>query len=267
MLGLSEAKLKRSKAALTHLTRALALGVGDESNLRPVALFIQANLYLEQGAFGLAQQSLDTLARERGTADEELLIALGRAVIGLRPEEAPLSSEMHDLLTMAGQAEMFAANRQTAAAQQAYGDLVKRFPKTHNVQFAYGRFLLVNHLDEQAVNAFEQELANSPQHLLARLGIAGALLRTDPARALRYAAEAVKLAPKLGEAHFLLGAAMLSNDKPAAAIQELEIAEKLSPKDARIYFQLAKGYARMHRNADAARARAEFEKLNAAQEQ
>ena len=261
MLGLSEAQLNQNHSALNHLTQALALGVGDEANMRQVVLFSQANLLISEGAFGQAQDILDNISRQRPTAGEDLLLALGRAVIGIPSSQSSLTPETRDLVMSAGHAEFFDANRQRDEALEAYTDLVKRFPKTHNVQFAYGRFLLNNHLDDQAVAAFQREIENTPQHLLARLGIAGALLATNPATGLPYAEQAVKLAPKLEEAHYLLGASLLLTGQTASAITELETARRLNSNDARVYFQLAKAYALVHRDSDAAQARQKFQQF------
>jgi tetratricopeptide (TPR) repeat protein len=264
MLGLSEAKLNQDQQALTHLGQALTLGVGDQANMHQVVLFTQANLLLAAGGFGRAQELLDQLAKERNNVDDDLLIALGRSVLGVKSVNSTTASETRDLLLTAGRAEMLAANRETDAALSAYADLVKRFPKVHNVEFAYGRFLLNNHLDDEAVAAFKREIANSPQHLLARLGIAGALLLADPATSRIYAEQAVKLAPKLEEAHYLLGASLLAIGDAERSVSELETAEHLNANDSRVYFVLAKAYKRVHRDRDAARAREKFAQLSPA---
>ncbi len=264
MLGLSEAKLNQNQPALTHLAQALALGVGDEANMRQVVLFTQANLYLAAGAFGRAQEILDQLAQERKNADDDLLIALGRSVLGVKSIDSITASETRDLILTAGRAEMLAANRDIKSAKSAYADLVKRFPKVHNVEFAYGRFLLNNHLDDQAVAAFKREIANSPQHLLARLGIAAALLVADPATSRIYAEQAVRLAPKLEDAHYLLGASLLATGDAERSVSELETAEHLNANDSHVYFVLAKAYKRVHRDRDAARAREKFVQLSPA---
>jgi Flp pilus assembly protein TadD len=262
MLGLSEAKLNQNQPALTHLAQALSLGVGDQANMRKVVLFTEADLLLAAGAFGRAQELLDQLAAESKNADQALLVALGRSVLGLKSIDSTTASERRDLTLTAGRAEMLAANRETKAALAAYADLVKRFPKVHNVEFAYGRFLLNNHLNDEAVAAFKREIGNSPQHLLARLGIAGALLLTDPATSRIYAEQAVNLAPKLEEAHYLFGASLLAIGDAERSVSELERAEHLNASDPRVYFALAKAYKRVHRDADAARAREKFVQLS-----
>ncbi len=264
MLGLSEAKLNQNQPALAHLAQALTLGVGDEANMRQVVLFTQANLYLAAGAFGRAQEILDRLAQERKNADEDLLIALGRSVLGVKSIDPSTAPEIRDLILTAGRAEMLAANHETETALSAYAELVKRFPKVHDVEFAYGRFLLNNHLNDQAVAAFKREIANSPQHLLARLGIAGALLLTDPATGAIYAEQAVNLGPKLEETHYLFGASLLATGDAERSVSELETAEHLNANDPRVYLALAKAYKRVHRDGDAAQAREKFVQLSSA---
>jgi len=258
MLGLCEAKNEDRQQALKHLQQALAMGVEADRNLVRVVLYTEGTLLLNTGEFGKAQDALDRLAR-KGADQPELLVALGEAVLGIRPADA---GDSERAIEQAGRAELLAARRETHAALDAYTQLASDYPKLHNVQFAYGRFLLANHQDEQAVAAFRREIENSPQHLLARLGIAGTLLTADPKAALPYALEAVRIAPKLEEAHYLLGALLLATSSIGKAIPELEMARRQNPNDARVYFRLERAYMLAHRKEDAARARAEFTRLN-----
>jgi tetratricopeptide (TPR) repeat protein len=257
MLGLCEAKTDRDQDALKHLRKALSMGIAADPNLGRVVLYTEGTLLLNIGEFGKAQDSLDQLARQ-GADQQELLTALGDSVLGIRPKDIGST----EAILQAGRAELLAARRETRAALEAYTKLAADFPKLHNVQFAYGRFLLANHQDEQAVAAFRREIENSPQHLLARLGIAGTLLATDPTTALSYAQEAAQIAPKLEEAHYLLGALLLATGSVAQAIPELETARRQDPADARVYFHLERAYVLAHRKEDAARAKSEFNRLN-----
>ncbi len=267
MLGLSQARLGQNRLALQNLSQALHLGLSDDANMRQVVLFTQANLLLTDGAYGEAQQILDQLAQERKNPEQDLLVALGKAVLGFSSPEPRIWQQNLALLIDAGKAEMLAANRENRAARAAYQDLVKRFPTTHNVEFAYGRFLLNAHQDDEAVEAFKREIANDPRHLLARLGIAGTLLKTDPATGGVYAQQAVQLAPKLEEAHYLFGASLFATGQVTKAVSELEMAEHLNAKDPRVWFVLAKAYKQAHRDADAAHAREKFSQLSAVTEQ
>jgi tetratricopeptide (TPR) repeat protein len=260
MLGLCEAKLGRNQDALRHIGAGRNLGIGDNPGLRPVMLYTEGTLLVAAGEFGAAQSTLGLLARE-GVDSEELIVGLGQAVLGIR-NLSPDDTATREIVRRAGWAEHCAARGEFAAAMREYGGLAADAPKFHNVQFAYGRFLLANHEDGKAVEAFQREIANRPNHLLARLGIAGIYIVTDPAAGLPYAEEAVKLAPRLAEAHYLLGMILLGTGKTARAIQELETARTGEPEQAKIYFALSRAYAAANRREDAARARAAFGRLN-----
>lgn len=262
MLGLSEAKLGHREEALRDLGNGRTLGFTSDSDLARVVLFTEGTLWLEEGEFGKAQDDLDTLARH-SDAQQELVVALGLAVLGLRPQDmASADAATHATVQQAGQAEYDAAHGDLEAAIKAYAELAANAPKFHNVQFACGRFLLAQHRDAEAVEAFRREIENTPNHLLARLGIAGIKLTDDPAGGLPYAQQAVQLAPRLAEAHFLLGATLLGLNQTTQAIAELETAAKLDPNVPKIYFQLRRAYARAGRREDAARANEAFIRLS-----
>ncbi|MBV9765960.1 MAG: tetratricopeptide repeat protein [Acidobacteriaceae bacterium] len=262
MLGLSEVKLGHNQDALAHLQKGRQLGLSDDA-LRNAAVYNEGVLLVESGAFQKAEETLDTLCR-KGVDQPELIMALGSAVLGIPASKVPPDDkEIRDMLWQAGWAEHFAAQRdQPAAALREYQKLVADFPKHRNVQFAYGRFLLEKHYDAEALEAFKRELQNSPSHLLARLGIAGIDERTDPAAGLPYAEEAVKMSPKLAEGHYLLGMLLFDTGNTTRAITELETAQRSTPDDPRVYFGLGRAYAQVHRNQDAAHARAMFVRLN-----
>lgn len=261
MLGLSEAKLGRNNEALGHLQKGRQLGLGGDPRLRNSAAYNEGMLLLGAGAFEQAQETLGSLCRE-GLDEPALIMGLGSAVLGVPESQAP------DMVRQAGWAEHFAAQRdQLPAAQREYERLAKEFPKGRNVQFAYGRFLLANHYEDQALAAFEREIENSPRHLLARLGIAGIMERNNPAGGIKYAREAVELSPKLAEGHYLLGMLQLKTDQIAPAIAELETSQRLRPDDPRVYFGLGRAYARANRAQDAAQARATYARLTKQTEQ
>jgi len=260
MLGLAEAKLGQNpEAALRHINTGWRLGAGKEPQLRRVLLFTEGSLLLARGEFGKAQETLDVLARD-GAEEEELILALGESVLGIRPGD--LAPEWRQTVRQAGWAEHFAARSEFTEAAREYATLAAAAPGFHDVQFAYGRFLLASHEDGKAVEAFKREIANTPNHLLARLGIAGIEAVTDPPSGLPYAEEAVKLAPRLAEAHYLLGLLLLDTGATARAVTELETAQRQEPETAKIYFALSRAYSASGRTQDAAQARAKFARLS-----
>ena len=113
----------------------------------------------------------------------------------------------------------------------------------------------------EAAAAFEREIANSPDHVPARLGLAAIKKDSDPAAALAYAEEAVRLNPRIPLGHYLLGSLLLQTPDTTRAIAELELAEQNVREDPGLYYALARAYARAGRTADAERARATFRRL------
>jgi predicted Zn-dependent protease len=258
MLGLSEFKLGRHEDSLKHIQKGRQLGITDNPQLRIVMLYHEGLLLLHKGDFDAAHKTLSILSRE-GVDNEDLINALGLSVLRLRP------SQQHQtvIVTRTGRAEYFATQKKFAEALGEYERLVSDFPKEHNVQYAYGRYLLTSNNEEEAIAAFKLEITNNPSHLMARLLIADTKLRLrDYAGGLSFAEEALKLRPDLPLAHYLVGSLLLEAGKTARAINELEIARRLLPDEPKIYFALGRAYARANRKEDAERARATFERLN-----
>lgn len=260
MLGLSEAKLGRKAQALEHLQQGRALGIPGDPQLRRVLLYTLGTLWIERGNdrddFDNAQDVFEALVRY-GVDSDDLTMSLGLALLRLRPPPDNV-----ELIRAAGRAGVLAAQRdKSAVAMAAYEQLAGTFPMEKNVQFAFGKFLLSQGDDTRAVAAFKKEIGNTPNHLLACLGIAGILSHSDPPAALPYAVEAVKLAPALPEAHFLWGVSLVGAGELSRGIRELEIAQRGAPNKAKIYFELGRAYARAKRPSDAARARNTFQLL------
>ncbi|HYZ83571.1 MAG TPA: tetratricopeptide repeat protein, partial [Bryobacteraceae bacterium] len=125
----------------------------------------------------------------------------------------------------------------------------------------YGRFLLEMSDHAAGLEQLKQEIKNHPNHAMARLEIAAAYYKVNSAAGLPYAEEAVKLDPSGPLGHYLLGVLLLDTDDYLRAIPELEVAQKAFPQEAKIYLALGAAYSRAGRDADAARARKEFQRL------
>ncbi len=269
MLGLCEFQLGRYDEALADIHRGRQLGLAKNPELIRVMRYHEGILSLLKGEFETAQQTLGALSYE-GLSSEDLIIALGLSVLRIPalPKQIDANYRDRELIRRAGWAEHQAAQKNVGDAQREYERLAADFPKTPNVQYAYGRFLLTRRSDEEAVVAFQREIANSPEHALARLQIAYIKLKNkDAAAGVPFAKEAVQLAPRLTLAHYLLGRLFFDAGRTAEAIEELETAQHLAPDEPKIYFALARAYTRAHRKEDADRARDTFARLNQLAEQ
>jgi predicted Zn-dependent protease len=177
----------------------------------------------------------------------------------LPSEFAPAAREQ---VLLAGHAGYAMAARQLGPARQALDDLVMRFPQTPHAHYARGVFFLTED-SERALADFRRELEISPSHVPARLQIAFEYLkRGEAAEALPFAVDAGKLAPDHFAARLALGQVLLEMNDVPRAIPELEKAATLAPGSPQAQFMLARAYARAGRPAEAARARAEFTRLD-----
>jgi tetratricopeptide (TPR) repeat protein len=258
MLGLCEYQLGQPDQALAHIQKGRALGVPGDAQLRQVLQYHEAILLAGRSEFERAQEIFGELA-EAGVTSDDVIAGLGLAVLRIRPVDA--TADTGAAVHEAGRAEQLRVTRQFDRAAEAYRKLAASHPRTRNVHYAVGRYYVATRQPAEAVAAFEKEIANWPDHVPARLGIAAVKAETDPAAALPYAEEAVRLNPRVPLGHFLLGSLLLHTPDTARAIAELELAEQEVREDPRLYYALARAYKRAGRTADADRARATFQRL------
>ncbi|MFN0112755.1 MAG: tetratricopeptide repeat protein [Blastocatellia bacterium] len=266
MQGLCEYRLGRYDDAFLHLQQGRQRGVGDNQDLARIMRFHEATLFLLRGDFETAQRAFHGLATE-GSNTQDLMIGLGLSILRISalPKQIDLNHRDRDLIRRAGLAQHYHAQLNAADSRIEFERLAKDFPATPNVQYAYGRFLIDTRDDDTAIAAFEKEIANSPSHALARLQIAYIKLRNkDPEAGIKLSEEAVRLTPRLPLGHYVLGRCLFETGENKRAIEELEIAQRMAPSEARVYYVLARAYAKANRKEDAERARETFARLDKA---
>jgi cytochrome c-type biogenesis protein CcmH/NrfG len=121
-------------------------------------------------------------------------------------------------------------------AQSGFEALIKQHPRDAAIYETYAALLL----DSAPDNASEAR--------------ASALLKT-----------AVNLDATRAESHYRLGNLALKNEATAEALQQLETAARLAPRESKIQFALARLYRRLDRAGDAATAMRRCEELKAAE--
>ena len=264
MLGLSQFELGKDEPALKNLLAAERFGIVKDEQLRKVALYHLGVLQLRARKYRDSHDTLEQLAKD-GVRTRELIIALGQAALLIRPQDSPpAGTEGATMIERTGEAEALLATKEFDRAKQIYALLVSQFPNYPNLHFAYGRLLLETHETDEAIQEFQRELNRDPKNVNSLLEIAAVRYQVDSQDGLKYAEEAVKLAPGLPFGHYLLGLLRLDTGNAAGAIPEFEIAQKAFPREAQVYFSLGNAYARAGRKTEAAKARAEFVRLNAA---
>lgn len=263
MLGLCQFELGKDEPALKNLLAAERFGIVKDEQLRKVALYHLGMLQLRARKYRDSHDTLQQLAKD-GVRTKELIIALGQAALLIRPQDSPPEgTEGATMIEQTGEAETLLATKEFERAKQVYTRLANEFPNYPNLHFAYGRLLLETHETDEAIEEFQRELTRDPKNVNSLLEIAAVRYQVDSQDGLKYAEEAVKLAPGLPFAHYLLGLLRLDTGNAAGAIPEFEIAQKAFPREAQVYFSLGNAYARAGRKTEAAKARAEFVRLNA----
>lgn len=263
MLGLCQFELGKDALALQSLLKAEQLNIIKDEQLRTVALYHLGLLQLRARRFGDAKETLSQLAKVH-IRTKEVNTALGLAALLIAPKDAPPEGTPGaTVVERAGEAEAQLTVKDFEQAKRTYTQLVDEYPAYPNLHFAFGRLLLETNETDRAVEQFQLELKRDPESVNSMLEIASVRYQVDSEEGLHYAEEALKLSPRLPFAHYLVGLLRLDTGNAAGAIPELEIAEKAFPNESRVYFSLGSAYARVGRKAEAAKARAEFARLNA----
>jgi tetratricopeptide (TPR) repeat protein len=261
MKGLCEYRVKNYDTALSDLLQARAHGVTGSQQVAEVARYHTAILATRVERYEQALNILADFALE-GNEAARVIEAMGLATLRLPmlPEEVP--GEKREIVMMAGRARYFMAARLGAAAQNAFEELVNRFPETPNVHYSFGVYLLAEQPDA-AIEEFKRELKVAPHNVWSKTQIAFALLRRGDFEAAKpWAQEAVAQEPTEFVARNALGQILLESGDVDGAIRELETGVKLASDSPAMHFALARAYRRANRTADADREQAEFTRLD-----
>ena len=142
--------------------------------------------------------------------DDDLILALGHvgaaAQAGGAARERRLGARAGAPRRCRGTARRTQAVRPGGAAYEQPG---RRQSAAEKRALRLGRYFVATRQPEKAVAAYEQEIERAPDHVPAHLGIAAIKSDTDPATALRYAEEAVRLNSRIPLGHYLLGMLLL----------------------------------------------------------
>jgi tetratricopeptide (TPR) repeat protein len=274
MLGLSEFELKHYPKALAALEPGRKLGLGTDPAFLHSVLFHEGIL---NALFGKPEVALRHLtlavnqiaaahpdaAKDTVFADVKLIDALGIAALRILKLPSDLTAVQIPVVRQAGRAQALIALQDRVAAETEFRQLLAVYPSEPRVHYMYGVFLLKEH-PSLAIDEFRREIDVSPSHDAARIQLALEFLRTaEYEQGLRYAREAVALAPGNFVAHVACGRLWLALGKTDRALRELRTAIKLAPGSPDAHFALSRALSEAGWNAEAARERAEFERLKA----
>ena len=266
-LGLCEFETREYRNSYLHLEHGRELGFHGTPEAQQRASLRLAELRVWSGDFDGAKDLLiPEIDRNRLTATTKMVLGLMLLRIPRLPNQLEPSREA--VVRAAGEtAAMLYAERYNEAFQ-AFQQMLKDFPDTPFLHYAYGSALESLSQHDEAEAQLRQEIKLAPDNALSYMRLADILLKMQrPEDALSNAERAVQLDPEAAGAHELLGRSLLEAGKIEGAVKELENANRLAPNYAEVHFNLARAYTKAHMPAEAERERAIFARLNAAEEQ
>ncbi|HVH89380.1 MAG TPA: tetratricopeptide repeat protein [Terriglobales bacterium] len=272
MLGLSEFQLKHYSEALAALERGRKFGLGTNPEFTHTVLYHDGILETLAGQPEIALERLTLVANQIAAAhpdapkdavfaDVELLDALGMAALRRAKLPSDIPAMQAPVVREAGRAQALIALQDRVAAEEELKQMLVLYPSEPGVNYMYGVFLLKEH-PPLAVDEFRREIEVSPGNAAAHIQLALEFLRTaEYEEGLKYAKEAIALAPNDFVAHVACGRLLLALGNTNRAIEELRTGVKLAPGSPDAHFALSRALSQVGRNAEAARERAEFERL------
>lgn len=259
--GLAQFRLGDYERALIYLQRGRLRGLEAGSDLAVQARLTSGLLLNRMGEHQAAFETLEPFALG-GSLVEDALLGLGLSTLQLAMLPSEIPPDLRAPVRLAGEATWAAAAHQFEAADRLYRRLLSQYPDLAGANYAYGVFLMRDRRQD-GLARFESELARNPWHVPSLLQLAfEAVEQGDGKRGLALAQRAEALDPGSFKVQYALGWAQLESGDAAAAVRSLESAVRLEPGVPEPRFMLARAYQRVGRFQDAARERAEFQRLS-----
>jgi len=250
-LGLCEFETRDYTNSLAHLEKGLTLGDADDPEAARVAKYHLALLLIRNGEVDQAAAILASTVGQ-GEMPAQIKIALGLAMLHapLLPKEIDHSQDA--LISAAGEVGSAMAQNNSAKALAAFPSLLKDFPGTPYLHYAYGKALASAGRDQEALEQQRQETGVSPKTALPWIEMSQLEIRLHhPQEALHAAEEAVQRSPHSSAAHRKLGEVLQELGRKEKAAAEIALAEKLAPEQ----FQPEERIALLYANQTEARSK------------
>ncbi|MGD0543897.1 MAG: tetratricopeptide repeat protein [Candidatus Acidiferrales bacterium] len=160
----------------------------------------------------------------------------------------PAAVVLNNLLT---QAQAAMDRKDYEAAVQSYQEFLAKKPDDATVHYDLGYAYTALQKPADAKAEYEKAISLNPKMPEAYLNLGLTLIPTDPAAAVAPLQRAAELMPEDARTKWLLGVALESSQKTAAAIEQYEAAAKLNDKDPDIWDSLGFALLRAGRTNDA----------------
>ncbi len=263
MLGLCEAQTQKVALALKHLDKAFSMKCGGNEEMIRVVRYNQAVLLTRVKEFETALGLLSAFAVEHRESNS-VQDAMGMAILRKSQPLDSLTSDERAMVREFGRAVFLESEQKLDEAGRLYDELEARYRGKPDVAYAYGVDLYLRHQYEESEKQFRKEIERDPNHVAALLQLANCSLMTGSSDdGLNYARKAVKLAPTNGIGYYFLGRIYMRRNELSQAVAMLEKSARLEPEAPNVQYSLSQAYSRLNRPEAAARARAEYDRLEA----
>ncbi len=267
LLGLCEFRLREYVRALQHLTKARTLGLGGNEELARVIRYHQALLLTMGRQFEAALKILAGFAVEHRESPP-VIEAMGMAALRIPDLAESLPPADREIVRKFGKAQFLAGERKDDEAIEMFRNLEAEYRGRPNVAYAAATAMLLVGDHEQALVYFKQELERDPRHVPAMIQYALEAIALERfEEGLVYARKAAELEPGNFAVHYVQGRIYLYLNDIPRSIASLEKASTLAPESASVFYTLSQAYSRANRSAEAAKALAEFQRLDELEKQ
>ena len=254
LLGLCEFETGDYAHSLQHMERAFKIGLGGDDRLEGVLRYHEGLLLAHEGEFEKAIEEYRWFV-SKGVTHSQFVTALGVAALHNRQFPETIPADGREVYLAAGKAAYLSLAGAKTEAEQAFRDLVTRYPTTPYVHYLYASFLIPIDLDS-AISEMRREVEISPQSGAANGLLAWLLmLNEDFKDAAPYAERAEQKSPESPISEYVYGRSLVEKGNLNEGIQHLETAEKLQPDDLMNHIALASAYTKAQRPLAARRER------------
>lgn len=253
LLGVCDFKMGKYDDAVSHLEKARAFHISSRA-LASVLYYYSASVMIQRGDFDSARKRLLLLAYQDVSTDA-LMEAYGLATLRIKVIPGAEAADVRDVVLEVGRFASTTSHLKVAEAREGFERLLAKYPAQPGLHYAYGEYLAAHQLFSEACDQFSREIPLAPMDPMPRVQLAAVKSQelNLGVEALRWAEEAVKLAPSSFAARFVLGKILLKLGRYDEAAGELETAEKVAPDSIAVHALLRQTYQRTGRIVDAKR--------------
>ncbi len=243
-LGLCEFEVHRYDAAFHHLERAHGLGFAEDPEITVVANYHLALLLNLRGEFEKAEA---LLAGQFAQTDfpEQAKTALGLALLRVPLLPSQVDPSKDAVIHAAGEAAALLAKQNLEQGIAALEKMLKDFPGTPYLHYAYGNALASQGKLGEALGQMREETQRQPDSPSPYVRISSIALKLNhPQESLRAARKAVQLAPNSAAAHEALAHSLYASGQLKEAADEQKTARNFASAPPQIDSGIAQFYAR-----------------------